>query len=150
MADPTAADFIGWGKLQERMFEPFDTTASAVVGNLLTQAEVRFADLEEPELERAVRAFVEYYAWQGLADARDLDPATERQGGRTDQYSESQLALYRTKAAAAKAALERYLTPLDDSGGFDFGPLYGGSDVPAAFRRYECLPEGRDSARPQD
>ena len=131
-----ASSFLGWGKLQDVMFEPFEATAHDVVELLIGQAYERFSDDSDPAVQQAaVTAYVWFYAWQGLADQRDLIPAQERQGGRAETFSESQLTVYRTKAAAARRVLETYAPELKEDELVFGGPLYGGSNIPAAFTR---------------
>ena len=123
------------------------------MNDLLGLATARFADVEdEVQQRRAMRAFVLYFAYQGLADQRDLRPASERQGGRTEQFVESQLASYRTQAALYRSQLEPHMPELRAAQvTFEFGDLYGGADIPAAFTRYDCdEPRRALGARPED
>lgn len=136
MASVKATSFIGWGKLQDVMFEAFEAKAHDVVDELIAQAYERFSDGSDPELQKdAVTAYVWFYSWQGLADQRDLIPAQDRQGGKSETFNESQLAVYRTKAAAAKEVLAKYAPELKEAELVFGGPLYGGADIPAAFTR---------------
>lgn len=129
-----ASSFVGWGKLQDWMFEEHGTAATAVVQELLEAAETRFADLAGEELDKAVTAYVGFYAWQGLADARADKPAQYQQGGIRKAWSESQLVRAQEKADGYRGALEPFMPELGTDEPVFGGPLVGGADIPAAFR----------------